>query len=146
MLRLTAALLMAPTAQGAGSYDVCREPVPESSFRAGYRLYEDVRLAGGDLGRDNWAADLVFRNGDDWLIGGSYRGTLLDESEVGFRTNGYLHSFYFQLHRLRTGDERVRWAVAPATVGLLERHQGSRPVRRRSLAIAVRRGLGMAGQ
>jgi len=111
---LAAALLAVPTAEAAGSYDVCREPAPESSFHAGYGLYEDVRLAGGDLGRENWAADLVFRSGDDWLIGGSYRGTLLDESAVDFRTNGYLHDFYFQLHRLRTGDERVRWAVAPA--------------------------------
>ena len=117
VLALACALLAAPPAQGAGSYDVCREPAPESAFRAGYRLYDDVGLAGGDLGRDNWAADLVFRNGDEWLIGGSYRGTLLDESEIGFDTNGYLHSFYFELHRLRTGDERVRWAIAPALSG-----------------------------
>ena len=97
MLALAGALLAAPPAQGAGSYDVCREPAPESAFRAGYRLYDDVEFAGGDLGRDNWAADLVFRNGDDWLIGGSYRGTLLDESEIGFQHERLPAQFLFRI-------------------------------------------------
>jgi hypothetical protein len=114
---LAAALLAAPPALGGTAYDVCREPSPEPAFRAGYQLHDEVQLGGAELGRDDWATDVRVRTGNDWLIGGSYRGALLDESEVGFQTNGYLHSFYFELHRLRTDDRRVRWAVAPALSG-----------------------------
>jgi hypothetical protein len=114
---LGAALLAVPPAFGAGSYDVCREPSQEPSLRAGYHTYDEVRLGEAALGRDDWAVGARARAGDEWLIGGSYRGVLLDESEVGFQTNGYLHSFYFELHRLRTDDRRLRFAVAPAVSG-----------------------------
>jgi hypothetical protein len=110
-------LLAAPCVHGASSLDVCSEPAPERAFRAAYQLYDDASVSGADLARDNWAVDAMFRAGDDWLMGGAYRGTLIDESEAGFRTNGYLHSFYFALHRLRTGDRRLRWAIAPALSG-----------------------------
>lgn len=114
---MTILLLADAGAYGANALDVCTEPEPESAVRAGYQLYEEDRVNGADLGRDHWALDVLFRRGDDWLMGGAYRGTLIDESEAGFRTNGYLHSFYFVLHRLRTGDRRLRWAVAPALSG-----------------------------
>jgi hypothetical protein len=112
-----AALLAALPAVGAAAYDVCREPSPEPAFRAGYQVHDEIELGGAELGRDDWATDLRARAGDAWLIGGSYRGALLDESEVGFQTNGYLHSFYFELQNLRTDDRRLRWAVAPAVSG-----------------------------
>jgi len=111
---VTGSLFAGQSALGATSYDVCREPSPEPAFRAGFGLHDDVRFGDAEVGREDWATDLRVRAGDDWLIGGSYRGALLDESEVGFQTNGYLHSFYFDLQRLRTDDRRVRWAVAPA--------------------------------
>jgi len=114
---LAGTLLAAMPVLGAASYDLCREPSPEPSLRAGYEVHDDVRLGDAELGRDDWAADLRVRAGDDWLIGGSYRGALLDESEVGFQTNGYLHGFYVELHRLRTADRRLRWAIAPALSG-----------------------------
>lgn len=115
--RLAGILLLAPAAHGAGSFDVCSEPSPDSGLRTAYHHYEDVAFANGDLGRYNWDADLAFRRRDDWLVGGAYRGTFIDESDVGFRTNGYLHSFYFTLHRLRTAERNVRLAIAPALSG-----------------------------
>jgi hypothetical protein len=114
---LAGALLAAPPALGAASYELCSEPSQEPALRVGYHSFDDFRLRDAALGRDDWAVDGRARAGDDWLIGGSYRGALLDESEVGFRTNGYLHSFYIELHRLRTEDRRLRWAVAPAVSG-----------------------------
>lgn len=86
-------------------------------MRAGYHSYDDVHIRDAELGRADWAVDGRGRIGDDWLIGGSYRGALLDESEVGFQTNGYQHSFYFELQRLRDDERRLRWAVAPAVSG-----------------------------
>lgn len=114
---LAGTLLLAPTAYGAASFDVCREPAPESSIRAAYDHYDDVDFANAGLGRYNWAADLAILNRHGWLIGGAYRGTFVDESDIGFRTNGYLHSFYFEMQRLRSAERNLRLAFAPALSG-----------------------------
>jgi hypothetical protein len=111
---LAAPLLTPLSGYGAGSYDVCREPSPASSLHAGYHAYEDIESTDGALARENWSADVNFRNAPDWLFGAAYRATFIDESEIGFRTNGYLHSVYFPLQRLRTSERRFRVAIAPA--------------------------------
>lgn len=111
------ALLYASNVHGAGSFDVCAEPLHDSSLRAAYDIFDSSEFADGTLDRNNWAVDLAVAAGEGWLVGGAYRGTLIDESGVGFQTNGYLHSFYGVLHRMRADGRPVRWAVAPALSG-----------------------------
>jgi hypothetical protein len=120
-MRFLPAALLLPfsPAFAVTSFDVCTEPGDGNVVRAGYTAFEDASVppAGADLVRDNWVLDVAAGMGSAWLGGGAYRGTLIDERDVGLQTNGYLHSFYFFFQRLRTPASNLRLAAAPALSG-----------------------------
>jgi Domain of unknown function (DUF6268) len=111
-----AALCPATPVEADTAYAVCREPGEAAALRAGYTAYDEAAAEGygGAIDRENWLLDVELDTGGGWYTGGAYRGTLLDEEAVDLQTNGYLHSFYFLLHRLRSRGQPLRVSVAPA--------------------------------
>ncbi len=105
-----------PSAQAESAYAVCQEPVEHPGLRAGFAAYDSAAATGnaGRIDRENWLLDVEVDVGGTWRTGGAYRGTLLDEQDIGLQTNGYLHSFYYVLHRLRGAGQPLRVSIAPA--------------------------------
>jgi hypothetical protein len=107
---------IAPPAHADTAYAVCTEPGDAAGLRAGFTAYDEASASGfgGGIDRENWLLDVEVDTGSEWRTGGAYRGTLLDEQAIGLQTNGYLHSFYFLLHRLRSSGQPLRVSIAPA--------------------------------
>lgn len=103
-------------AEAESAYAVCKEPGGATAVRAGFAAYDQAAPEGfgGGIDRENWLLDVEVDAGTRWRTGGAYRGTLLDEQSIGLQTNGYLHSFYFLLHRLRSAEQPLRVSIAPA--------------------------------
>ncbi len=112
----SAVLVPFASAHADSAYGVCREPADPPGLHAGFAAYDTADTAGNAarLDRESWSLDVEFDLGGAWRTGGAYRGTLLDEEDVGLQTNGYLHSFYYVLHRVRSPGQPLRVSIAPA--------------------------------
>jgi len=107
-------------ASASTSIDICQKPATESHLTAGYYEQEDSYLAGGPAAsnRANYSTDLLFNSDGEWRIGAGHRSTILNVDDLALQTNGYLHTFYFPLHRTTDSDRTsFRFTVAPALSG-----------------------------
>lgn len=102
---------------GSTSVDICREPASESHLTIAYYDQEAALLEGnvGETNLDIYSTDFLFRSDGRWNFGVGHRSTVLHVERLELQTNGYLHTFFFPVHRLnRSADKRFRLSIAPA--------------------------------
>ena len=69
----------------------------------------------GETNLELYGTDLLFTPNDTWSLGFGHRSMILNLDRLELQTNGYLHTFFFPVHRLRQSDNGgVRFSVAPA--------------------------------
>lgn len=101
----------------ATSVDICQEPADESRLAIAYYTQAASRIDehGGETNLENFNTDLVFKTKGRWSFGAGHRMTVLNDERIELQTNGYLHTFFFPLHRQsRADDKGFRLSVAPA--------------------------------
>jgi len=105
------------TASSSTSVDICQEPAAESHVTIAYYDQEASSLEGnpGETNLENYNSDVLFRSNDKWIFGAGHRSTILNLDQIELQTNGYLHTFFFPVHRLSQSDKRgFRFSIAPA--------------------------------
>ena len=69
----------------------------------------------GELTRENYSTDLLFKPNNNWLLGGGHRSAILNVDRLELQTNGYLHTFFLPVHWLNQSDKKsFRFSIAPA--------------------------------
>jgi len=99
------------------SVDICKEPAAESHLTIAYYNQEASSFEGtpGETNLENLDTDVRFRLNDEWSFGAGHRYAILNVDQIALQTNGYLHTFFFPVHRLSQSDERgFRFSIAPA--------------------------------
>ena len=102
------------------SVDICQEPTAESHLSIAYYDTEEASLEGrlGETNLKNYSTDLLFKSNNNWIYGFGHRSAILNEDRLELQTNGYLHSFFFPVHRLSQSDNKsFRFSFAPALSG-----------------------------
>ena len=102
---------------GSTSVDICQEPAKQSHLSIAYYRNETTSFDGylGELDREDFSSDLLFKLNDSWSIGGGHRSAILDVAPLQPQTNGYLHTFFMPVHRLSQSDKKsFRFSFAPA--------------------------------
>ena len=97
--------------------DICQEPAAESHLSIAYYKSETTSFEQdlGELHRENYSTDLLFRTSNNWMLGGGHRSAVLNVDRLELQTNGYLHTFFLSAHRLRQTDTKsFRFSIAPA--------------------------------
>lgn len=101
----------------SASVDICQEPTAESHLSIAYYDKEETSLGRGlgETNLENFSTDLLFKSNDNWIYGGGHRSTILNIDRLELQTNGYLHTFFFPVHRLSQSNNRsFRFSIAPA--------------------------------
>lgn len=104
-------------ANSSASVDICQEPTAESHLSIAYYDKEETSLERslGEITRENYNTDLLFKLNSNWILGGGHRSTILHVDRLELQTNGYLHTFFFPVHRLsQSGNKSFRFSIAPA--------------------------------
>ena len=117
---ISASLLLPCVSNAATSAEVCQEPKSESHLSVAYYGHEKSPLgtSGGTTNLENFSTDLLFNTSNKWAYGFGHRTTILDVDGLDLQTNGYLHTFFFPIHRLSNSDSRsFRFSIAPALSG-----------------------------
>lgn len=118
---LCAASLCLPCVTAASSsIDICQEPLSENQLAIAY--YDQQRSpferGPGATNRLQYSTDLLLNPGERWAAGFGYRGTILNVDDLALQTNGYLHTFFFPVHRnIHDDGNSLRLSVAPALSG-----------------------------
>ncbi len=102
------------------SADVCQEPGSESHLSIAYYDHEESPLGttSGTSDLENFSTDLQYNTSSKWIYGFGHRTTILHVDGLDLQTNGYLHTFFFPVHRLSKSDSgNFRFSVAPALSG-----------------------------
>jgi len=102
---------------GSTSVDVCQEPIAESHLSIAYHDYGETSFERnlGEINREIYSTDLLFKPNDNWMFGGGHRSTILNVDRLELQTNGFLHTFFFPVHRLNQSDNKsFRFSIAPA--------------------------------
>ena len=117
---ISASLFLPCVSNAATSAEVCQEPKSESRLSIAYYGHEESRLgtSGGTSNLENFSTDLHYNASYKWSYGLGHRTTILNVDGLDLQTNGYLHTFFFPLHRLsKTDNGTFRFSIAPALSG-----------------------------
>jgi hypothetical protein len=115
-----ASLFLPCVANGSTSVDICQEPVAESHLAIAYYDQENSSFESdrGVTNRVNYSTDLLLAASKKWILGFGHRSTILNVDNQELQTNGYLHTFFFPVHRTSHSDSRsFRISIAPALSG-----------------------------
>jgi len=107
-------------ANGSTSVDICQEPVAESHLAIAYydQEYSSFERGQGATDRVNYSTDFLLAVNKKWNLGFGHRSTILNVDDQELQTNGYLHTFYFPVHRTSHSDSKsFRISIAPALSG-----------------------------
>lgn len=102
---------------GSTSVDICQERIAESHLSIAYYDNEESSLERnlGETNRENYSTDLLFNSNNNWKFGVGHRSAILNVDRLELQTNGYLHTFFFPVHRLDQSDNKsFRFSIAPA--------------------------------
>ena len=117
---ICASLFISNGSNAATSAEVCQEPGSESRLAIAYYDHEKSRLgaSGGTSDLENFSTDLLYNTSGKWAYGFGHRTTVLNVEGLDLQTNGYLHTFFFPVHRLSESDNGTfRFSIAPALSG-----------------------------
>lgn len=115
-----ATLCLPCVANGSTSVDICQEPVAESHLAIAYYDQENSSFERGRGATDrvNYSTDFLLAVSEQWNLGFGHRSTILNVDDPELQTNGYLHTFFFPVHRTRHSDSKsFRISIAPALSG-----------------------------
>jgi hypothetical protein len=82
-----------------------------------YYDYEETSLERslGETNRESYSTDLLFNSNNNWVYGAGHRSAILNVDRLELQTNGYLHTFFFPVHKLSQSDNNsFRFSIAPA--------------------------------
>jgi hypothetical protein len=119
-LLICASLFLPCVTTASTSAEVCQEPGSESRLSVAYYDHEQSRLSasGGTSELENLSTDLLYNTTNKWAYGFGHRTTILNVDGLDLQTNGYLHTFFFPIHRLSNSDNgSFRFSIAPALSG-----------------------------
>lgn len=105
---------------GSSSVDICQEPAPETQFAVAYYNHEKSSFAGnrGATNRVQYSTDLQLKLDNKWALGFGHRSTILNIDDLVLQTNGYLHTFFFPVHKAKhVGGNSFRLSISPALSG-----------------------------
>lgn len=105
---------------GTASVDICQDPITEPHLSIAYfdNAESSFERNLGETNRENFSTDLLFTTNSNWILGAGHRTTVLNTERLELQTNGYLHTFFFPVHRLVQSDnKRFRFSIAPALSG-----------------------------
>lgn len=107
-------------ADGSTDVNICREPAQQSHLTVAYHDQEESSLGrgAGVTDRVDFATDVLFASGGKWEFGFGHRSVILNVDELALQTNGYLHTFFFPIHRTSQSDgSGFRISFAPVLSG-----------------------------
>ncbi len=113
-------LCLAYVSNGATSINICQEPIAESHLSIAYYDNEETSFERnlGETNRENYSTDLLFKANKNWMFGAGHRSTILNVDRLELQTNGYLHTFFFPVHKLYQSESKsFRFSIAPALSG-----------------------------
>lgn len=102
------------------SAEICQKPKSESHLSIAYYDHEESHLGStsGTSNLENFSTDVLYNANSKWAFGLGHRTTILNVDGLDLQTNGYLHTFFFPIHRLSNSDNRTfRFSIAPALSG-----------------------------
>lgn len=118
---LASVSLFLPCVSGAStSAEICHDPGSESRLSIAYYSHDTSPLgtSGGTSELENFSTDLLFNSSNEWAYGIGHRTTILNVDGLDLQTNGYLHTFFLPIHKIRDSDNRsFRFSIAPALSG-----------------------------
>jgi hypothetical protein len=118
---LASVSLFLPCVSGAStSAEICHDPGPESHLSIAYYGHDKSPLgtSGGTSDLENFSTDLLYNTTNKWAYGFGHRTTILNVDGLDLQTNGYLHTFFFPVHRHSNSDNgSFRFSIAPALSG-----------------------------
>lgn len=117
---ISASLLLPCVSNASTSAEVCQEPGPESRLSIAYYDHEKSPLgtSGGTSDLENFSTDFLYNPTNKWAYGFGHRTTILNVEGLDLQTNGYLHTFFFPVHKLSKSDNgNFRFSIAPALSG-----------------------------
>jgi len=117
---ISASLLLPCVSNASTSAEVCQEPGPESRLSIAYYDHEKSPLgtSGGTSDLENFSTDFLYNPTNKWAYGFGHRTTILNVEGLDLQTNGYLHTFFFPVHKLSKSDNGTfRFSIAPALSG-----------------------------
>lgn len=101
----------------SASVDICQEPIADSHLAIRYHNSQASAFDGspGETNLENYSTELLYKMNNDWILGFGHRSTVLNVDRLELQTNGYLHTFFFPVHRSIQSDKRhFRFSIAPA--------------------------------
>ena len=111
-------LCLTGVAEVLASVDICQDPATYSHLSLAFARHGDSTFdnAPGAVDQENNNFDLLFKSaGDKLLFGAGHRYTIFDFEPLQPETNGHLHTFFLQLHKLIENDDHsFRFSIAPA--------------------------------
>lgn len=113
-------LCLPSVATGSSSVDICQEPESETQLAIAYYGHErsSFKRGPGATNRVQYSTDLLLKLNDKWALGVGHRSTILNVDDLVLQTNGYLHTFFFPVHRTNHSDgNSFRLSIAPALSG-----------------------------
>lgn len=114
------ALSLTCVGNAAASIDICSQPEAERHVAVAYydQAESDFEGGTGRTSRVNYKTDLLLEPNDSWAFGFGHRSTILKVDGISLQTNGYLHSFFFPVHKTQRSENRgFRISFAPALSG-----------------------------
>ena len=99
------------------SVDICQQPSAYSHLSIAYYDHQksSFERSIGQTDQENSNIDLLFKLNNNWSLGAGHHYTNLNVDPLELQTNGYLHTFFFPLHRQTQSDRKsFRLSVAPA--------------------------------
>lgn len=117
---ISVSLILPDVTSASSSATVCQQPGPESRISVAYYDHEQSRLgtSGGTSDLENFSTDLLYNATDKWTYGFGHRTTILNVEDLDIQTNGYLHTFFFPVHKVRkSGTGTLRFSIAPTLSG-----------------------------
>lgn len=117
---ISACLFLPCILNASTSAEVCQKPRSDSQLSIAFYNHEETPLGttGGTSNLENFSTDLLYNTNSGWIFGFGHRTTVLNIDGLDLQTNGYLHTFFFPVHRLSESDGRsFRFSIAPALSG-----------------------------
>ena len=110
-------LSLSCVSSGLASVDICQQLSAYSQLSIAYYDHQESSFerSVGQTDQENSNFDLLFKLNNNWALGAGHHYTNLNVDPLELQTNGYLHTFFFPLHRRSQSDRKsFRFSVAPA--------------------------------
>ena len=117
---ISVGLFLPCVSNASTSAEICQALKPESHLSIAYYVHEESPLGttSGTSNLENFSTDFLYNTNSKWAFGIGHRTTILNIDGLDLQTNGYLHTFFFPIHRFSKSDNKTfRFSIAPTLSG-----------------------------